>query len=313
MDETKVLNFMDEVQKIKDKQVSEEEYRNSRENKLNIIEQEREPAKMQCINHVFANVYKKALPLNDEYKQCCSDNLDDEMATFITDRCDGDEGKYMTDCAKRSAVCKKLLEKVTDVVNDYFEEKADNIDSYSADEMAFRMDDATERKLDLITKELELDDVSDVIADNVKATAIAEITRAKEQKEANKKLEQELANDMAVKTEAAIEDILSFRGLMDTKDYNPTLFQGIMIGNLNTTSKMYESGHLDDYYVREAVSEYGANDSAEIRQATVPEVAFLESVKELTRLSIVKALNMEDLIDVNKVNALAREYAEKDF
>lgn len=312
MDEKRVINFMDEVQKLKDEQQADNNYRNSTENKLDVISKQKEPAKIACMNHVFSDLYKKSLPVSGEYKASYSDELDSDMTAFLTSRGNGDEGRYFTDCCKRSPICKKLYEKVTDLVETYYEEKADNIDKYSAEDMVFRMTDDTTKKLDLISKELEIEDISDIIADNVKATATAEISRAKAQKEANQKIEQELANDMSVKTESDINDILTMRGMLDEREFTPSLFQGIMIGNINTVQKMFESGHTTDYYVKESVAEYANESETVSRPATVEEVAFLESVKELTKLNIVKALRMEKL-DLNRVDDLAVEYSQRGF
>ena len=129
---------------------------------------------------------------------------------------------------------------------------------------------------------------------------------AKKEKEDINNLEKELANDINVTTKEAVDNILELKGYTESKTFEPTLFQGIMIGKLNEFTKMQESGRFDGEYTFNTLTEYGLpeNDG----KSSIEEMAFIESVKEYTKLNILKALKLESF-DKYKVSDLANEYA----
>jgi hypothetical protein len=166
--------------------------------------------------------------------------------------------------------------------------------------------------LDVIGRDLSTSEIAQRVKDNVKTTALSEISRAKKEKEDIKNIEAELANDINVDTPAKVQESEEFYGINQVRDYVPTLFGGIMINKLNKISPVYESGEMQNVYTYDALAEYGihspVNDDGSA-YATEGELAFIESVKEYTALSVLKALKMENF-DKYRVADLAQEYAQ---
>ena len=152
-----------------------------------------------------------------------------------------------------------------------------------------------------------IDDLTTVIHDNVKNSVMSEINRAKQEKENIKNLEAELANDMNITSEAAAEKAIARRGFNRTKVFQPSLFQGIMIGMTEKANSIYESSDDNVDYQYEALSEFDyKSDGA----SSIEEAAFIESVKEFTKLNIVKAFKLEQFTP-RRVNDLASKYVRK--
>ena len=168
------------------------------------------------------------------------------------------------------------------------------------------MDDNIEKKIDITTQDLELDDLSQIIANNVKSTAAAEITRAKREKDNAKALESELANDLSITSESAIDFALELRGLKDKQVFQPSLFEGIMIGKLDQLSLMAES--VNSVYLYNALADYGMSDNNSF--ASPEEIAFVESVREYTLLNMSKALKLENFT-LSTIREMAQDYASK--
>lgn len=307
----KVLSFIDKVREQEEQEEQDKAFKNSTDYKLKCLDKEQEKAKGVCLDMIFSKIYKDALPLCDDYKVAHGDDLDAEFKDFIHDRCPNGMAYYVREAIKKgSKPVKQIMDKTDEIVNDEYHDKAMNIEGYSADDMVFRMTDDTQKKIDVLNNELNLNDLSQVINDNVKNTAISEIKRAKQEKENIKNLENELTNDMKVTDEAAIDNILELKGYTESKTFEPSLFQGIMIGKLNNYINLTENAKCDiSEYTYNALSDYGFNESTEDnKSASIEELAFIESVKEYTKLSILKALKLESF-NKNKINDLANEYA----
>lgn len=316
--ENKVLTFMEEVQEIRDREASHEEFQNSTNYKMACLNREREKAKGVCLDAVFSKIYKDAVPLNDDYKVARGEDLDAEIKDFINDRCPKGVEYYVKEgILKGSTIAKRIMEAVDDIVDDAYKDRVFNVNNYSASDMVFRMDDETQKKIDVMNRDLNIDDITQIIHDNVKTTAVSEITRAKKEKEDIKNLESELANDMNITSESAIDEILASRGFGKKKIFKPTLFQGIMIGNVNALTSLYESGQFEPEFNYNALSEFktpSVESEEEVESDTsdtnvsIEEAAFIESVKELTKLNIVKALKLEKLTP-DVMSEMASEYA----
>ena len=305
----KVFNFLDKVKAIKDQEVQDQEFQNSYDYKLKCLDKEEKHAKDACLNMVFTKMYKDALPLNDDYKQAHNDDLDCEMRDFIKYRCPEGAEYYVKEAIKKgSKVCKRIMESVEKLVDSAYEDRAKNLDEYNVKDLVFSSDDDMQRQINVVNKDLELDDISKIIKDSVKTSAASEILRAKKEKEDIKQLEADLANDMNIKNEEDIQEAMELRGYGQKTNFQPTLFQGIMIGNMNKYTKMEESGSLESDYIYNTLEEYGYTESSGEESASKEELAFVETVKEYTKLSIVKALKLEKF-SLNDINELANEYA----
>lgn len=312
--ENKVYDFINKVKDMKTQQEIDDKFRNSEKYKLRCLNDNQEKAKGVCLDMIFSKIYKDALPLNNDYKVAHGEDLDADMKSFIDDRCPKGMVYYIHEGIKKgSKPAKKIMDETNKIVNDDYNKKALNLEDYSANDMVFKATDETQKQIDVMSDKLNLDALSSIIKDNVKSSAISEIKRAKEEKEKIKNLESELANDMSVTDDAAIESALELHDINQQKDFVPTLFQGIMIGKVNKLQAMNESGLLEPDNLYNTLSEFGLPESLSesTYEPSIEERAFVEAVKEFTKINVVKALKLESF-PLNRVTELANEYAYND-
>ena len=315
--EQKVLSFMEHVQEAKLMQEEEDAFKSSTDYKLKLLDKAEQDGRNVCLDNIFCRIYKNAVPLNADYKQAYTDDLDTAFNDFMSQRCPkGIEFYVKEGLRKKSPFAKRVLEAVTDLVNSEMNDKAMNIEDYDPKDLVFNNSDVVQKRLDVIGQDLSVPEISQAINDNVKATAISEIQRAKERKEELKKVEDELANDVKITTEESVKEALELRGLTETRDYEPTLFEAVFINKINKLTPLYESGMLDGKYIYNTLADYGkeetVNESGEAPSASLEELAFIEAVKEYTGLSMLKALKFESF-NKNYINDLAQEYAQARF
>lgn len=304
-----VKSFMEAVEEECLVKKQEEAFMATPEYKLRELDKCQADARDKCLNGVICKIYKDSLPLNDDYKNANCEDLDKAFEEFIKTRCPQGIEFYVKEAIrKNSPFAKKVLEAVEEFVNNEYHNKAMNIEDVDAKDLVFQTTDDVTKRLDVIGQNLQGPEISQAVQDNVKATALSEITRAKNEKEALNNLEKELANDVNMNTPAAVESALELRGLTDKEDFKPSLFQGIMIGKMNETQAKMESGNLPDTYIYGTLEVFGrpTNEGA---FATVEELAFVEAVKEYTGHQLMKALRFDKYYK-HDVEALALEYAE---
>lgn len=307
--EKNIIGFMDKIEYQRKIKEEENSFENSEKYKLFKIEKEKERAKEECMKALLCGTFKKSLPLNDEYKDANSCELDNTVNAFIIKRCPKGALYYVHEGIKKgSQVCKKIMESVENIVDDMYFEKQFNVDQYDAKDLLFQMTDDIQKKIDLTSSKLELDDVSKIIQDNVKTSVSSEILRAKEQKEKMKELESELANDLSVQTESAIDFELQLRDINTKRDFIPSLFQGIMIGKTNRCMTESVCGEPNYNTLEMFGYQQKPDDNGQYISGPV-EKAFIESVEEFTMLNLVKALRLESFTK-NEIQYLAQEYAE---
>lgn len=307
--ERTVLDFMDRVKQKRRDEQKENEFKQSSTYKLRELDKQEKKARCDCANMVFAKLYRDAVPLSDDYKVAHKDDLDNEIREFISARApQGDIEYYVREAIKKgSKPAKDIQESVDRIVNNFYAEKSMDINKWNVEDLVFRTGEDTQQKINAITQDLALDDVTQIIRDNVKSSAISEITRAKKEKQEIEELENELSNDMKVKTEEAIDYRLALAGLTERKVFNPSLFQGIMIGKVNQLTKMQESGTLESDFLYNTLEDYGMMESTQ--EPSIEERAFVESVKELTKIQLIKTLCMERF-NLQDIRDMALEYAQ---
>ena len=307
MENTKVLNFIDELEQERRNEVDNNRFKDSISYKYNCLNNAKKDGVEECLSKSFEKFYLDAIPLNDEYKTANHDDLCNDVHDFIKKQGAKSMTYYVGEARKKSPVMKKLYESVEKLVDDKFKEKEEKINETKPElDLVFKMDGETEKKIDVINQDLELDDIAKVISDNVRNTAMSEINRAKEEKENMKQIETDLANDINVKSEAAIERELSLRGINRKAVFQPSLFEGIMIGKMNKLSYTTES--TDDVYLYNAMKDYTGAFYEGGDSATPEEIAFVESVRELTLLSMERALKIKKY-SLQDIKNLANEYA----
>ena len=309
--ENKVLSFMEAVQEQRMMKEEEDNFINSTEYKLKTLDKCEDQAKEICLDKIFSRIYKDAIPLNDDYKNAYADDLDDAFKSFMASRCPKGIEFYVKEGLKRkSPFAKRVLEAVNDLVNNEYKQKALNIEEIDAKDLVFATTDDIQTKLDVVNQELSGPEISQAVKDNVKQTALSEITRAKKEKENIKNIEAELASDINMNTQEAVEQALELRGYGTPKDYVPTLFESIMINKLNKLEADIASGNGREVYTYEALSDYGSSNDSIF--ASTEELAFIESVKEYTALSLLKALKLESFTKYT-IDDLVQEYAQQRY
>lgn len=308
MNEQKVFGFIDKIDSDRREKIQDTELQNSMEYKYKCLQNAKDDCRKQCLSKIFEKFYLNAIPLNDEYKNACSEEIKSDIPAFVKHRGHEDlvyyVGEALKRCGREGNPAKSIMEAVDAIVDGAFRDKEMNLKDYQSSDLVFKMDDEIVKKIDVASQDLGLDDLSKVIADNVQSTAEAEIIRAKKEKEEARALEAQLANNLNITSEAAIENELALRGLTDKKIFQPSLFEGIMIGKLEKTSLMAESG--SSTYLYNALSEYGINSDGSF--ASPEEVAYVESVREYTLLNISKALKLENFT-LNMLREMAQDYA----
>lgn len=308
--ESKVLSFMEAVEEERKIQEAEDAFRMSDDYKLKVLNDEEKKAKDVCLNTLLVNVCKDATPLSPDYKTAYNGDLDKAFSDFIQTRCPNGIEFYVKEAIKRgSPFAKRVMEAVNDLVNKEFNDKSLNVDKLNVDDLVFKCNDDNQKKINIIGQELELPEIAEIIKDNVKNTALSEIERAKKNKEDLKNLESELANDVRINNQEALESALEFHDVGTKKDYKPSLFNAVMINKINTVKPLYEAGEYQDVYLYDALEEYGHGSANDTLYATPSEIAFVEAVTEYTGLSVLKALKLESF-DKRRVDDLAYEYAK---
>lgn len=306
MNENKVLNFIDQIESERRQKASDNGLVNSIDYKYKCLNKAKEDGRQQCLSKIFEKFYRDSIPLNDEYKNACANDIKADIPGFVKSRGHEDLVYYVGEAIPRCEAARKIMDSVNSIVEESLKDKEMNIADYQASDLVFKMDDSIEKRLDIASQNLELDDLSQIISDNVRSTAVAEIKRAKREKEANKALEEELANDLSITDEPTLEFALELRGLKEKSVFQPSLFEGIMIGKLEKATIMKESG-VNSTYLYNALAEYGVNNQS---FASAEEIAFVESVREYTLLNIAKALKLESF-NLSDIRLMAQEYATR--
>ena len=311
MNEERVFNFIDTIEKERQNELADERFKTSDVYKRRIIDSAKEDAANTCLSKIFEKFYIDAVPLNDDYKCAYHDGLCNDVHKFASDRTDGKTlSYYVGEAIKSGSVpAKRIMESVTKIVDEYYADKEANLgDINTEDDLVFKMDDDTEQKLNVINRDLELDDLSQIISDNVRVTAASEIARAKAEKEKIKEVERELSDNLSVNNESAIETELELRGMSKKKFFQPSLFEVIMINKLNNVTAESASST----YLYDTLEMYGMTESTVDKFATPEEIAFTESVREYTLLNIIKSLKLENCFNnLQNIRDLATEYAQK--
>lgn len=307
--EIRLLDFIDNVEKEERNKKAESDFKNSDTYKLRMIDKSRDEAKKEYLTKVLSDTYRDAIPLNDEYKVAYKDDIDKCFRDFLNERCPQGVEYYIKEAIKKnSGFAKKVLEAVNHLVDEKYNKLSLKLEEVTDEDLVFNNDKDEQKKVNVVGRELNTDEVASIVKDNVKQTAVSEIQRAKEEKEKLQAVEDELANDVKMNTPQKVEEAMRLKGLGQGY-YKPSLFNGIMISNMNKIQAKMESGDNCEYSTYDALKDYPMtlNESA-----TPQELAFIESVKEYTGYALVKALKLESF-DMYKIDNLAQSYAQRKY
>ena len=307
--EIRLLDFIDNIENEERNKKAESDFKNSDTYKLRMIDKSRDEAKKEYLTKVLSDTYRDAIPLNDEYKVAYKDDIDKCFRDFLNERCPQGVEYYIKEAIKKnSGFAKKVLEAVNHLVDEKYNKLSLKLEEVTDEDLVFNNDKDEQKKVNVVGRELNTDEVASIVKDNVKQTAVSEIQRAKEEKEKLQAVEDELANDVKMNTPQKVEEAMRLKGLGQGY-YKPSLFNGIMISNMNKIQANMESGDNYEYSTYDALKDYPMtlNESA-----TPQELAFIESVKEYTGYALVKALKLESF-DMYKIDNLAQSYAQRKY
>lgn len=304
----KVFAFMESIERDRRLQMEEIQFMNSPKMKMKKLQEEKEKGRRYCLGKVMASMYKNALPLGNDYKVAYGDELQDDMVTFMSDN-PMERNYYVTDNFENSPALKRINRSVTELVEAKFEKMENNLEETDASEIKFVPDDELEDNLQKITDDMGIPDVTSTIASNVQVVAKNEIERAKQEKESRENIEKELANDLSITTKESVDNYLELNDLITPHDFKPRLFQGIMIGKTREMMEKYEESSYHGKYPYDAMS-YFKESTDYITPTTPVEEAFIESVKEFTKISLLKALKL-DTLNFHKTDELASYYSQQ--
>ena len=311
--EKKVLSFMEQVKEDMLMKEQEDAFAMSTPYKIHELEKSANDGKEVCLDSIIRTIYKDAIPLNDDYKIACDDEVNKTFDTFMQKKCPRGIEYYVREGIRRkSPFAKKVLEAVEELVNDQINPKLLDVENLDQDDLAFKSDDAVIKKLNVIGSDMGTPEIAQAVRDNVKATALSEINRAKKEKEELQNLENELKNDVNINSPQALESALELNDVNRLRDYKPSLFTAVMINKLNEAKTKMESGELGKTYLYHALDDYNKTveeSTDNIHFATEEEWGFVEAVKEYTLLSVLKALKLESYT-VSEMNDLIQEYAQ---
>lgn len=286
--EDEMFSFIDEVNKTIHNRDVMNNMSNTPRAKRSILNDTKSEAKEICLDRIFNKIYKDALPITPEYKEVHDNDLDKEFRGFIQDKAPKGLEYYVRESIKKgNNTGKMLMESVDALVNNIFFETGLNINSIDVNEIKFDPESPELNKgITEITDKMGTEEISEIIKDNVKQAALNDITKQKERDEEVKNMVDNLRNDPTVTTEAVIDRKLALAGITSKRNYMPSLFEGIMV---NKTNLIKESGE-------------------DIIPEDIGKKAFTESVKEMTKLSVLHSLNFEP-INLPKSKSLALKYA----
>lgn len=307
--EIRLLDFIDNIENEERNKKAESDFKNSDTYKLRMIDKSRDEAKKEYLTKVLSDTYRDAIPLNDEYKVAYKDDIDKCFRDFLNERCPQGVEYYIKEAIKKnSGFAKKVLEAVNHLVDEKYNKLSLKLEEVTDEDLVFNNDKDEQKKVNVVGRELNTDEVASIVKDNVKQTAVSEIQRAKEEKEKLQAVEDELANDVKMNTPQKVEEAMRLKGLGQGY-YKPSLFNGIMISNMNKIQAKMESGDNYEYSTYDALKDYPMtlNESA-----TPQELAFIESVKEYTGYALLKALKLESF-DMYKIDNLAQSYAQRKY
>ena len=229
--------------------------------KNNILKNELVKCKNDSLNHMLGNMYLKTLP-TDTSKDPDIDEpeLRKDLEKFVADK--GGPVAYIKDgCLKEKGkdslaakVLNRMLEAADEACTDFGAKMGIGFNNRTADEIKFSLDneDQIRQKLDNVTDEVDFNEITDAIRNNVTNAALAEIDRSQKEKEAADQLEEVLRNNEEITTEESVQEVLKDRKVADDI---PSLMESIMIGKSKTFNESTTREEWDKMFV-ESVCEY---------------------------------------------------------
>ena len=250
--------------------------------------------KEECMRNMVTNIYRDALPENDEIR----DRSSEDMNAFIDSQCPNGLYQYITDsrnCALKEAAkeCSDSVDSACATMRKTLKESVEETNMpITESDIEYAKDNAdsdVKQDMGYIARRGNFSELSEAINSNVADAVKSSVEGAKEAKRANNEFEKNLKNDLSVTTQEAVESKLALKNNAARKDYN--LFEAIF--SAKSDAVMHES--------TEDVAGYYYED------LNAGERTMLEAVAEYTKHSVWKALRLKNY-DLSATKDLIRDY-----
>ena len=187
-DQNKVMSFIDRMNELEQQEVKEVIRQNDPIVKTRILNSEADKCRNDCVSHMMGNLFINAMPLDDAYKLDHTAELRDDMDKYLDQK--GGPVYYLKSAYEKcnSPAIKKILEAADEEADDFTLKMGLSLNDKMPEDIKYRMSDDTKSKLDKITSDLPFKEITDIIRDNVTDTAVAEIEKAKKEKEFQEEL-----------------------------------------------------------------------------------------------------------------------------
>ena len=279
--EALVMDFINARNKEQRAHDSLDKLNNSFDVRCRIAKDEKQKCPGVIIDRILGKIYKDALPFEEPSHNMSDDDADDEIKNFIAQRTNGKNSEYYVREALKKNSNNKLLNKILTesqrLCKEYYSETAKDIATIDIKSLMYNPNDHMDEISDTLDN-LDAEGLSELIANNVKQALDAEAERANREAEYNKSVEDSLTNDTSVTDTEAMESALhKMRPLNFPKVYQPSLMESVLI-------------HMANSHPNSSKEEI-----------------FAEATKEYTKLSLVKALKLENF-NLLSTRALANSY-----
>lgn len=279
--ESLVMDFISARNKELRNQDAIDKLNSSPEVVMRKLGEEKNKATSVCLDHFLGKVYKDALPFDDPKRKMSDDDASSEMRHFVSQRTDGHNSEYYFREAlkrnKNNKIADKLLTESQKIAKKFYAENAKDIGKIDIKCLTFNPALHVDDINDTLEK-LDSEGLSAVIAKNVKAALDEESERASKEAEYNKSVEDSLTSDTSITDSEAMESALrKMHPLNQPRVYQASLMESVLM-------------HM-----------------ATVMPSASKEDIITEAVREYTKLSIAKALKLENFNILN-TKALANSY-----
>ena len=259
--EASLTAFINGIKQQQDAVAEKNRLNNDPTVKQRILNNEISKCRDASLNHMLGNMYMKTLPTDPANDPDINEpELRKDLEKFVADK--GGPVAYIKDgCLKEKGkdslagrVLNRMLEAAEDACADFGAKMGIGFNNRTADEIKFSLDteDQIRQKLDNVTSEVDFNEITDAIRNNVTNAAIAEIERSQKEKEAADQLEEVLRQNEEVTTEESVKEAI---GDYRFNNSVPSLMESIMIGKSKSFDENTPREVWDKMFV-ESVCEY---------------------------------------------------------
>lgn len=275
-----VQDFINSTNRERELINQNKKFENSPEMKLRKLNSEKERAKSVCIDTILGNIYRGALPYNDPHKNYSDDQAASEINGFISNRTGGHNSEYyIREALKKtkSHCLNNILTEAEKISKKFYNEKYQELPSINMKDINFNPN-AYNDDIKKSLRNMDADEIADAIAANVKKAMDDEESKVKKENDYAKSIEDKLANNSEVIDDTSMESAMKTLDTINRpRVYQPSLFEGILLGK---TKHMTESSM---------------------------ENVMIETVREYTKLNLVKALKLERFT-LDNIRKMANNY-----